>query len=196
MHMQASLLELGRGPSHSISCIKQSTLRPRSFRKVKKSSRHAVRDACSPQLPHPEPPQYRASTPTPYTAYNPTIDIQIYRVNDDSPAANDSNTFHPRSPLGCWLAYFTLESGRMFTFQRTSAYFTLESGRMFTFQRTSAYFTLEAGRMFISEDLCRTPGAGSPNPRGSVEHRLRTTGLTHAIDQPRQQGMRSAATIY
>src|SRR6218665_2610620 len=34
-------------------------------------------------------------------AYNPTP----YRVNDDSPAANDSNSFHPRSPLGCWLAY-------------------------------------------------------------------------------------------
>src|SRR6218665_2724440 len=109
----------GRGPSHSTSCIKQSTLRPWSFRKVKKSSRQAVRDACSPQLPHPEPPQHRASTP--YTAYNPIIDIQIYRVNDESPAANGSNTFHPRSPLGCWLAYFTLESGRMFTFQRTSA---------------------------------------------------------------------------
>src|SRR6218665_938641 len=131
MHMQASLLELGRGPSHSISCIKQSTLRPRSFRQSQFISRQAARDACSPQLPHPEPPQYRASTPTPYTAYNPTIDIQIYRVNDDSPAANDSNTFHPRSPLHCWLAYNC---------------------------------TLEAGRMFISEDLCRTPGAGSPNP--------------------------------
>ena len=73
MHMQASLLELGRGPSHSISCIKQSTLRPRSFRQSQFISRQAARDACSPQLPHPEPPQYRASTPTPYTAaYNPT----------------------------------------------------------------------------------------------------------------------------
>src|SRR6218665_315037 len=119
--MQASLLQLGRGPLRSISCIKQYTLRPRSFRKVKKSSRQAVRDACSPQLPHPEPPQYRPSTPTPYTAYNPTIDTQIYRVNDDSPAANDSNTFQPRSPVSCWLVYFTLESGRMFTFQGTSA---------------------------------------------------------------------------
>src|SRR6218665_3006328 len=48
--------------------------------------------------------------------------LQSYRVNDDSPAAaNDSNFFHPRSPLGCWLVYFTLESGRMFIFQSTSA---------------------------------------------------------------------------
>src|SRR6218665_1618877 len=50
--------------------------------------------------------------------------------------------------------------------------------------------------VYISEDLCRTAGAGSPNPGGSVEHRLRTTGLTHAIDQPRQQRMISAAMIY
>src|SRR6218665_2184276 len=46
---------------------------------------------------------------------------QPYRVNDDSPAANDSNSFRPRSSLGCWLAYFTLESGRMLIFQRTYA---------------------------------------------------------------------------
>src|SRR6218665_1467687 len=31
--------------------------------------------------------------------------------------------------------------------------------------------------VYISEDLCRTSEAGSPNPRGSVEHRLRTTVL-------------------
>src|SRR6218665_3100964 len=47
--------------------------------------------------------------------------LQPYRVNDDSPAANDSNSFHTRSPLGYWLAYFTLKSGRIFIFQRTFA---------------------------------------------------------------------------
>jgi len=31
--------------------------------------------------------------------------------------------------------------------------------------------------VYISEDLCRTPEIGSPNPRGSVEHRLRTTDV-------------------
>src|SRR6218665_1006935 len=99
--MQASILPLGQGPSHSITGIKQSTLWPRSFRQVKKSSRQAVRVACSPQLPHPEPPQYRASMPMSYTVHC----LQPYRVNNDSPAANDSNSFHPSSPLGCWLAY-------------------------------------------------------------------------------------------
>src|SRR6218665_3309621 len=47
--------------------------------------------------------------------------LQPYREKDDSQAANENNSVHPRSPLGCWMAYFTLESGRMFIFQRTSA---------------------------------------------------------------------------
>src|SRR5688572_7668598 len=33
--------------------------------------------------------------------------------------------------------------------------------------------------VYISEELCRTPGAGSPNNRGSVEHWLRNTDLSH-----------------
>src|SRR6218665_175404 len=125
--MQASMLQLGRGPSHSISCIKQSTLWARSFRQVEKSSTQAkitplsgttlqaVRDARSCRIQ-----SHRSLGPLRLrSAYNPTP----YRVNDDSPAANDSNSFHPRSPLGCWLAYmyFNLESGRMLIFQRTSA---------------------------------------------------------------------------
>src|SRR6218665_4189517 len=31
--------------------------------------------------------------------------------------------------------------------------------------------------VYISEDLCRNPEVGSPNPMGSVEHWLRTTAL-------------------
>src|SRR6218665_703865 len=111
--MQASMLQLGRGPSHSITCIMQSTLWPKSFRQVKKSSKQAVRDACSQSCRI----QSHRSSLFAYALHC----IQPYRVNDDSPAANDSNSFQPRSPLGCWLAYFTLESGRMFIFQRTSA---------------------------------------------------------------------------
>src|SRR6218665_3551806 len=33
--------------------------------------------------------------------------------------------------------------------------------------------------IYISEDLCRSPEADSPNPWGSVEHRLRTTALAY-----------------
>src|SRR6218665_3299624 len=103
--MQASILQLGRGPSHSITCTKQSTLWARSFRQVEKSS---------------------------------------------------------------WLL---------------AGLHVFQSGVW--------------ANVDISEDFCRTPVAGSPNPRGSVEHRLRTTGLTQAIDQPRQQRtcMSSAAKI-
>src|SRR6218665_396966 len=108
------MLQLGRGSSHSITCIKQSTLWPRSFRQVKKSSRQAVREACRPQI--------KQTRPTAYGIYADALHcLQHYRVNDDSPAANDSNSFHLLSSLVCWLAYFTLKSGRMFIFQRTSA---------------------------------------------------------------------------
>src|SRR6218665_1056970 len=74
---------------------KQSTLWARSFRQVEKSSRQAkitplsgttlqaVRDARSCRIQ-----SHRSIGPL-RPAYNPTP----YRVNDNSPAANDSNSF-------------------------------------------------------------------------------------------------------
>src|SRR6218665_2658988 len=48
--------------------------------------------------------------------------------------------------------------------------------------------------VYISEDLCRTSEAGSPNPWGSVEHRLRTTDLgTRDNDNNRQGCIETAA---
>src|SRR6218665_1360098 len=89
--MQASILQLGRGPSHSITCTKQSTLWARSFRQVEKSS---------------------------------------------------------------WLL---------------AGLHVFQSGVW--------------ANVDISEDFCRTPVAGSPNPRGSLEHRLRTTGNFNTGDR-------------
>src|SRR6218665_2111052 len=50
-----------------------------------------------------------------------TLLYRQLRQNNGSPAANDSNSSQSPFPLGCWLASVTLESARMFMFQRISA---------------------------------------------------------------------------